>query len=681
VRSIPGIGGRTLGRPDPSRAGGGTTMRLSMPARLARFAMATGLVLSVGAPAAAPVAAADDKVLRIGVLQDLDSTNPYGTILGVGYEAYQLTYEKLVGFGQNIEPIPAFASSWSRSGDGKSWVFKIDPNKKWSDGTPATSADACFSWQLDLDAQKTGDSVGAGYIDYALGPNGSRVTKVECPDPQTMIVYTDDASNRVLQTYIPILPKHIWGKMNYKQIGDDKFDPPADGSGLVGSGPYQAVAWNTGEEIRFKRNPYYSGHHAAEDEIVIRFFKTNESMVQALKAGEIDYAHNISPEQFKQLKSEPNIQVVNGVLNGWTELGFNTYGTGTGKTIKGGGPSTKALLDPEFRDALGYAIDKQKLIDSVIGGLGEIGTTQIPPGMPGVPGHPSWHTEPTNVRTFDLTVADQKLTAAGYVKDASGRRLDKEGKPISLSMVMPDSDTNYAKAGQFITDWFAQLGIKVSPQILDSDTLYARMLPPEGGKEGKADYDLFIWDWSWGPDPNDALDVFRCDEIGVSSDSLWCSPEYDKLYDRQLVAQTPEERQIVLDQMQQMFYDQAPYHILYYNDNLDAYRTDGFGGWQNQPANGVPFLGGFDTWGETQLTDVVVAPSPTAAPTGQAPASGVPSSGGSNPPASGATGTETSSGGVPVLPIALLIVVVVVVAAIFAMRRNAARTSSDDEDE
>ena len=106
----------------------------------------------------------------------------------------------------------------------------------------------------------------------------------------------------------------------------------------------------------------------------MQFFSTNDTLFQALKNGEIDYARELSPEQFKQLQSEPAITPVAGKSNGWTELGFNTYGTGTGKTIKGGGPSTKALQDPKFRDALGYAIDKQKLVDNVIGGLGTIGS-------------------------------------------------------------------------------------------------------------------------------------------------------------------------------------------------------------------------------------------------------------------------------------------------------------------
>ena len=644
-------------------------MRPSVAARAARLAAAAGLAFAVLAPAAAPVVAADDNILRVGVLQDLDSTNPYQTALVVGYEAFELTYDQLVGFGPNLEPTKGFAESWSRADDGKSWTFKFRPDLKWSDGQPATSADACFSWQLALDAIKDGSNVGLGYLDPALGPDGARVSKVECPDPLTMIVTTDDASDRVLQTYLPILPKHIWGKDDYKKLGDEKFDPPADGSGLVGTGPYQLVEWKTGEYARFKRNPNYWGTNGAEDEIIIQFFGTNDTMVQALKAGEIDYARTISPDQFKQLTGAPDIQTVHGASNGWTELGFNTYGTGTGKTIKGGGPSTKALLDPKFRDALGYAIDKQKLVDSVIGGFGTVGSTQIPPVMK------AWHTDPANPRTFNIDLAKQKLDDAGYKLDASGARLDQEGKPISLSLVYPDSDPNFGKSGQYIKDWFAELGIKVTAQKYDSDTLVDLMLPPEAGDtKYKAKYDMFIWTWSWGPDPNDPLSVFKCDQIGSSSDSNWCDPAYDKLYDDQLSAKTPEERKAIIDQMQAMWYDAAPYHILYYDDNLHAYRTDKFSGWQNQPANGTPLFS-YSTLGETLLKPASAAASPAPSASGEA----VAGSPGASAAASAAPSESTSSSGgtTPILLVVGAVVVVAIVAVVVSRRRKSGVTEEE----
>src|SRR6185295_18195612 len=128
-------------------SGGGTTMRLSTPARLARFALASALVLALGVPAAGPVAAADPVVLKLGTTQAIDSVNPYQSALVESYEAFELSYDQLVGFGPDLEPAPAFAESWSRNTDGKAWTFKFRPDLKWSDGQPATSADACFSWQ------------------------------------------------------------------------------------------------------------------------------------------------------------------------------------------------------------------------------------------------------------------------------------------------------------------------------------------------------------------------------------------------------------------------------------------------------------------------------------------------------------------------------------------------------
>ena len=389
----------------------------------------------------------------------------------------------------------------------------------WSDGTPATSADACFSFQLNLDAIAAEANVGLGYIDPGVKDSG--ITKVECPDDATMIMTTSDPSDRPFQNYVPILPKHIYGEKDYKAIGDEKFDAP-----LVGTGPYQLAEWKTGEFARFVRNPNYWGVQGAADEIVMQFFGSADTLVQALKAGEIDYARSINFDQFNQLKSDPTVTTVEGTANAWTELGFNSYGSGTGKTIEGGGPSTKALLDPAFRDAMGYAIDKDALLERIAGGYGTIGTTNIPPVLS------QWHKDPDTIRTFDIALAAQKLEAAGYLLDAEGNRLDKEGKPISLRLVMPDSDDTYPTVAQFITDWFGQVGVKVTPQVYDEGTLIDLMLPPEAGGAGnKADYDMFIWSWSGSPDPNALLEVFKCDAIGGSSDSMWCNPEYDTLYD------------------------------------------------------------------------------------------------------------------------------------------------------
>jgi peptide/nickel transport system substrate-binding protein len=646
-------------------------MRAPAGHRLIRLLAGMGLAGALLLPAlAVPARAADDKlVLRVGTVQDLDSLNPYQTLLVTGYEVFQLTYNLLVDFGPDLEPVPGFADTWERAADGKSWTFHIRTGMKWSDGTPATSADACYSWGLAVAAIADETNIGAGYLDPGLSDAG--VTKVECPDAQTMVAYTEDASDRILQTYLPIIPKHIWGDKDYKAIGEAKFEAP-----LVGTGPYTVAEWQTSQFARFVRNPNYWGPQGAADEIVMVFYKGADTMIQALKAGELDYARNPNPEQLKALQAEPGITTVVGSANGWTQLAFNGYGASDGKTIKDGGPSTTALLDPAFRDALGYAVDKKQLVERVLGGFGDVGTTIVPPVLG------QWHVEPTTPRTFDIEKAKQKLDAAGYKLDASGARLDKEGKPISLRLYMPDTDDAYPKVAQAVTDWYGQLGVKVTTNVFDSTTLGNLVLPPEACAEPncaeyKADYDIELWGWSGNPDPNALLQIFKCDAIGSSSDSQYCNPKYDEMYDAQTNAQSAAERKPILAEMQNLIYDQAVYDIVFYDANLAAYRTDKFGGWQNQPkANGTPLFT-YSTLQYTMLTDATAAPSPTAAPSVEPGASTAPT-----PAPSGDGGTGDTGGNSTILYVGILAVVLVVAGvalAGFFRRRSGATGREEDE--
>lgn len=609
--------------------------------RLARLAIAAGLV-ACGLLPAAGAQAADPLVLRVGTTEDLDTTNPWNTIRTVGYEAFQLNYDLLVEFDKDAHPSPGFAESWERA-PGKV-TFKIRPNMTWSDGQPATSDDVCYSWGLAMAAVAAHDSVGAGYLDPGITDAG--VTRIECPDASTFVARTTDPSDRVLQVYIPILPKHIFGPMDYTKMADEAFNPP-----LVGTGPYILKEWKTGQVARFERNPMYWGRQGVADQVEIRFYQSSDTMLQLLQAGELDYAHGLNADQFEQLPADATTYGTTvGKANGWTELAFNTYGTGTNKTIKGGGASTKALVDPKFRDALGYAIDKETLVERVLGGYGDEGTTNVPPVLA------DWHVEPDKPRAFDIALAKQKLDAAGYKLDASKKRLDKEKRPIKLRLYVPDSDESYAAAAALIRDWYDELGIDVTTRTYTSEALGKLILPPEG--DGTADYDMIVWGWSGSPDPQALLAVFTCDEIGFSNDSQFCNADYDKLYDRQRT-ESGAARKATLARMQNLIYDQAPYDILYYDVNLDAWRTDRFNGWQNLPADGTPLF----SYGNLNYTRLTKAAPPTPRPSESTPAaSGIPLASGSDAPSGGGStpGTASSSGTRTIL------ITVLAVLAIFA---------------
>ena len=160
---------------------------------------------------------------------------------------------------------------------------------------------------------------------------------------------TSRKNDRILQMYLPILPKHIWKDVKIDKVGDFVNKPP-----VVGTGPYQVVEWTNGQSARLVRNPNYWGPQGAADEIVFQFFpdartpwstpsRTASSTTSGTRGG----------LQFDQLKTLPGVVAINAAGNGFTQINFNCYD----KDIPNGGASTKAFRDPAFRAALGYAID------------------------------------------------------------------------------------------------------------------------------------------------------------------------------------------------------------------------------------------------------------------------------------------------------------------------------------
>ena len=635
-------------------------MRSSQSTRAVRAVAALGLIIATLMPGAAlAVEDGEPLILRAGTDQDLQVLNPFNSVVVADFEVFTLNYDTLVGFGQDLEPAPGFAETWTTSEDGLTWEFKIRPGMLWSDGEPATAEDARWTYQLVLDAVETDTGyLGQGYLDGYITNAG--VTEVSAPDPETLLVTTEFANQLLLQAYVPILPKHVWESHAIEEIGNfEDAEPFLNEPPVVGTGPYVAIEWQAGDFIRFAQNENYWGEQGAADEVIIQHFGSTDTMVQALRTGEIDYVRGILADQFDALSNEPDIATVEGISNGYTELSFNTGGTKDGY-----GGSTAALSDPAFRDALGYAIDNERLVEAVLGGYGEPGSTIIPPF------HTRWHTPPATPRTFDIAEAQSRLDAAGYALDGEGRRLDKEGNPINLRLTWPDSESENATNAQVLVEWFGELGIAVDASVTEEGKLIDDVTGPPGGP---ANYDIYMWGWVGDPDPTSLLDFFRTEQIGGSSDSYYSNPRYDELFLLQRAEADEAQRKAYLTEMQELVYNEAPYHILYYDAELHAYRTDKFGGWTLQPSEGGTPLFGYGPFGYTKLTDLAAEPSAepsVAAPSADAGATPAPSGG--ETPAPAATSDNT-----PLLIVGVLALVAILAVGLIAMRRRSAASEEE----
>ena len=88
-------------------------MRQPLRARTARVLAVVAIVALPSSPRATAVRAADPLILRAGTTQDLAGLNPWNVIDVVDFEVLTLNYDMLVEFGQDVEPVPGFAESWT----------------------------------------------------------------------------------------------------------------------------------------------------------------------------------------------------------------------------------------------------------------------------------------------------------------------------------------------------------------------------------------------------------------------------------------------------------------------------------------------------------------------------------------------------------------------------------------
>jgi peptide/nickel transport system substrate-binding protein len=280
-----------------------------------------------------------------------------------------------------------------------------------------------------------------------------------------------------------------------------------------------------------------------------------------------------------------------------------------------------------------------------------------------------WHVEPDNPREFNLDTANQKLDAAGYTRGADGRRVDKEGKPIELRLTWPDSEESSSTDAQFIQGWFEDVGVGVDAFVTEEGALLDDLLGPEYGDQYKADWDFYIWGWVGDPDPTSLLSLFTTDQIAAGiNDSFYSDPRYDELFQEQLEATTEEARLAAIDEMQQLYYDAASYHILYYDSSLHAYRTDKFTNWTNQPPVGGTPIFGYGYPGYLAIQDASAQPSPGPAET-TAPGA---TEGPATPAPSGVPTGSTGGDSTPLIIGAIALIAVIAGGFWFMRRRGTA---------
>jgi peptide/nickel transport system substrate-binding protein len=520
-----------------------------IPVSIALFALLMGAPL-FAAESAGPV------VYRIGYPNETDGLSPISANSAYAGDLFKLIYDPLVGFGDDLAPKGKLAESWSVSDDDLVWTFHLRKGVQWSDGQPFTAADVKFTYELYQKAQ----------LMYAS--QLTMIKTVDVLDDYTVKITTDQPKANMLQITAPILPKHIWESIPVKELATYPNKNP------VGTGAFSLVEWKEKDSITLAANKKYFDGAPAIDQLIFILFGNKDTMVQALKTGEIDAAMDFNPNQASILENDHNIKVILADERSFTELGFNCYQDPASK-------GNKLLLDKRIRQAMDWALDKEKLVSFSKMGAAYPGTTIFPTSQP------QYHYDipAADLRKYDPERARKILDDAGYVdRDGDGIREDAKGNKLSFRFAVISSYDHYVKSSQLMKTMFADVGIEVKLETLDEGVLIDRLYSE------KANFDLFIWGWTSAVDPSYILDIMLTSEIGNMSDCFYSNPKYDELYNKQLTSVDPTARKKIIDEMQAVIYEDVPYSIMYYNKCYEAYRTDKFTGFARVPAEKGPLF-------------------------------------------------------------------------------------------
>jgi len=470
-----------------------------------------------------------------GTLVDAMSGEPSGLIPMIAGESAASAiashiFNSLLRYDRNLEPEGELAKSWQVSKDQKTITFKLKPSLKWADGTPLTSADVLFTWQLVTD-DKTRTPYAA---DYKL------VTKAEAPDAQTFRVSYAQPYAPALESWagLQILPRHL---LQNQDINNTPFARKP-----VGSHYYQLENWSNGERISLVRNPNATQGPPKIDRLVSRFIPDPASQFLELMADNIDVM-NLNPIQYARIvparpEMTQKIALYKELGNGYTYLGFNL--------------KRAPFDDVRVRQAINYAIDKQELIDGVLLGLGEPVAAPYKPGT-------RWVNPQLKPYAYDTAKAKHLLKAAGYEDHDDDGILDRNGKPLAFE-ILTNQNKQREMSAVLIQRRLKEIGIDAKIRVLEWASFLGRYIKP-------GDFDVVVLGWSLSLDP-DQYSIWHSSQNkpGQFNFINYNNPRVDKLLEQGRLELDQDKRMKIYHEFSRILLEDSPIVYLYEGYGLPA---------------------------------------------------------------------------------------------------------------
>lgn len=474
---------------------------------------------------------------------DIRGMNPFSTVtdLNKALERYAL-YTPLLMLDSVLELRPWLAESWDtvpQGADSLQLTFRLRRDLRWHDGRPTTAHDVATTYRLAMDPR-------SAYVDAAA-------LALFAPDPEVVDSFTVRFRLRrhpdFLEAFflLPPLPAHIIGDAT----PEDMMRHPL-ATAPTGNGPFRFVR-RSGQEWVFESNPDFPaglGGPPNLERLVYRTIPEQTSLVTEALTERVHLAVSIRPPQVDRLEAADHIRIVTFPIPNWIFLALNTR--------------LPQFRDRDVRRAIAKAVDRQALVDGIMGGLNETGRSSVTPLH--------WAYDPARAVEFDPDSAVILLDRAGWIdRNGDGVREDASGRPLRFRLKVWQGAGSYREMAEAVQAQLARVGIAAQPEVVEFNTFLAQVQGRDTGSGREREFDAVIGNWT--------DNVLRKDDSQLlhsrnrDSPRQWTgfnSPRLDSLLDTLAVTMDRSVARPLWSEYQQALLDESPLLFLFYARGINA---------------------------------------------------------------------------------------------------------------
>jgi peptide/nickel transport system substrate-binding protein len=494
-----------------------------------------------------PVPAGDERYGGTGVVGVVaDLPGGMNSAISTDYSGTQyqqfVVQTTLVRFDEDLLPAPYLARSWEVDADTTELTFHLRRDVSWHDGERVDAHDVAFTYRTVVDPA-TGFPNPSYWDGYDRSPDGVRVVD------DTTVVFGMRRHADYLDAWraTAILPEHLLGDVPPERLSQHPYNSECP----VGSGPFAVVEHRLNDRWVFQANaafPAGLGGRPFLDRLVHRAIPEQTTLLTELLTGGIHVYMGAQPDQAERIESDPAVELLGFVHREVAFIAWNAR--------------RPQLADKRVRRALTMGIDREGIVQSVLGGYGKVTNSTIPPT------HWAFDSSVAPDVPYDPDGARALLDEAGWSdRDGNGVRENAEGEPLSVGLKYNQGSRQRQSFAELAQAQLAAIGVDLRVRVEDVATLNQDLF----GAVKNFDGVVLSWVMDFRQDDRDIFDSERID--GPFALSGTRNAEMDRLLDTLQTVVDRRAAKPLWDEYQRALVDEQPYTFLCFVERLLGVRA------------------------------------------------------------------------------------------------------------